>query len=128
VNSYINDIIGDGVDRMSEIMSTYRNKQQNELMKSSFDFEKRKQNINSSINLSLDNKSSQIISNDYSNKKRNLFKEIFYYYCSLIDWNLVSNEINFDQQKVLDKNDLLQDQEPYSNMIKIHKRVNNQIL
>ncbi len=128
MNSYINDIIGDGVDRMSEIMSTYRNKQQNELMKSSFDFEKRKQNINSSINLSLDNKSSQIISNDYSNKKRNLFKEIFYYYCSLIDWNLVSNEINFDQQKVLDKNDLLQDQEPYSNMIKIHKRVNNQIL
>jgi len=61
-------------------------------------------------------------------KKRNLFKKIFYYYCSLIDWNLLSNEINFDQQKVLDKNDLLQDQEPYSNMIKIHKRVNNQIL
>jgi len=73
VNSYINDIIGDGVDRMSEIMSTYRNKQQNELMKSPFDFEKRKQNINSSINLSLDNKSSQIISNDYSNKKKKSF-------------------------------------------------------
>jgi len=46
--------------------------------------------------------------------KNEIVLKLFYYFF-LIDWNLVSNEINFD------------DQEPYSKIIKVLEKINNQI-
>ncbi|CAF3328412.1 unnamed protein product [Rotaria sp. Silwood1] len=144
VNSFINDIIGDGVDRVSQIikmMSTHCNKQNdlkidkklstniennfqlNESNKKSFYHEKRiqsddnirqhqyqyqglvfkKQNVktispmyhHSSIELSLDNTSTKTTADDYY-------------------WDLTSNKTNIDQEKVLDKKNSSQNQEPYN--------------
>ncbi|CAF2511679.1 unnamed protein product [Rotaria sp. Silwood2] len=144
VNSFINDIIGDGVDRVSDIitmMSTHRNKQNelridkklltntennvqlNESNKTLFDYENRIQNLDSikprqyqysglvfekqnlktmsplyyhsSIELSLDNTSSTITPDDNY-------------------WDLSSNKTNIDQEKVLNKKNSSQNQEPYN--------------
>lgn len=58
---------------------------------------------------------------------RDIFLKLFYYFL-LGDRNLVSNETNFDQEKESDKSNSLQDQEPYSNIIKIDKSVTHEIL
>lgn len=52
-------------------------------------------------------------------------RKVFNFYLLLIDWNLAANGTNFDQQKLLERKDSLQDQEPYSNIIKIYKRIYN---
>ncbi len=58
---------------------------------------------------------------------RDIFLKLFYYFL-LGDRNLVSNETNFDQEKESDKSNSLQDQEPYSKIIKIDKSVTHEIL
>jgi hypothetical protein len=84
VNSFVNNIIGDGVDRVSEMISTTAtdrnrqkefkidnklstNSQQNEFNRKPFDLEQIKQHQYSGLVFEKQSISSQIIADDYSN-------------------------------------------------------------
>ncbi|CAF1035225.1 unnamed protein product [Rotaria sordida] len=144
VNSFINDIIGDGVDRISEIItmiSTHHNKQNdlkidkklstniennfplNKSNKRSFDYEKRIQNLNSI-------KQHQYQYPGLVFEKQNLKTKSPMYYHSSIElsldntsskmtpndyyWDLGSNKTNINQQGILNKKNSSQNQESYN--------------